>query len=246
MTRELSSGLFQIIEYYFCLIIFIYLQRGEENNLKGNEVILLATIHGLHEKLSYYSYDTLETILYDLKPDVICAELSETRINEGKYMEEKVEYTEVILPYVEQNDCDILPMEPNGKTRIKLVENYNNIFKNFSENNPEKNEAIQGVFESIYDYVFEEIWKDPLTVNSDLSCHLFAVKHKIQEKMYGVEEEKAWELWNEYFADAIINAVEEYENKRLLVTCGAEHLYWLKNNLPKKGLTDVYLAGEYL
>ncbi len=73
--------------------------------------------------------------------------------------------------------------------------------------------------------------RDSLAVNSRQTDALFEVKHEFQSALYGPEERRGWERWNEHFLSRILDVARDNAGKRIVVTVGVEHGYWLRKRL---------------
>jgi hypothetical protein len=66
------------------------------------------------------------------------------------------------------------------------------------------------------------------------------LKHANQEKLFSVDT-PSWEQWNQKFLSAIIKTAKAYPAKRIVVTVGVEHIYWLQDHL--KVNSELHLVG---
>jgi KaiC/GvpD/RAD55 family RecA-like ATPase len=71
------------------------------------------------------------------------------------------------------------------------------------------------------------------------------LKHAYQQALLSVDT-PSWELWNEHFLKSILAAAEAHKGKRLVVTVGAEHVYWLKDRLMKRSEIRVVPLSDAL
>ena len=83
-------------------------------------------------------------------------------------------------------------------------------------------------------------------MNSVWTDDLFAVKHAFQEKLYGPKEVEGWEGWNQHFLERIMEAVKANPGKRIVVTVGAEHGYWLRGRLRRESGVKLVDTAEVL
>ena len=46
-------------------------------NSKENKIVILSTLHHFHKQEDFYTLDDLKEIMNNIRPDIICAELTE-------------------------------------------------------------------------------------------------------------------------------------------------------------------------
>jgi hypothetical protein len=207
-----------------------------KNNQSSNTITLLSTLHQFHAEIPGYSFEVLAKHLEQLSPDIICAELMPSEVNELSARKIKVEYTQVILPFAQRHGCKIYGMEPEEPKKTALVKKYMAVQEQVQRDHPERTTAFSEYSEALYAYLFS-YWTSPETVNSEITDALFEVKHGFQETIFGAQEKQMWDTWNKIFLDTILKANAENDEKHILVTVGAEHRYWLKKALQRENLT---------
>ncbi len=62
------------------------------------DCFLLGTLHQLHCEMDFYSLADLHSIVKYVQPEVICVELSQSMLEEGRRLEHKIETFDVLLP----------------------------------------------------------------------------------------------------------------------------------------------------
>jgi len=199
-------------------------------------VIILGTLHFGFEKAPEY-VKRLKQIIADIKPDVICGELSPEGLQKIPSSRILPEYTSAILPYAIDNEAVIIPLEPsdNGSFKsasikkqkdaleeVKRAESQNLVFtyveKLVNSFLSRLVDVIKtdGVYENLqrreYDLLFMESWYE---INRE----------------YLPRFDEQWNEWNEYFLSKIEGAISNYRGKRILVTVGLDHKYWLWRRL---------------
>ena len=98
-----------------------------ENSFKKNnkhneqkEVFVLGTIHGDHNRLPLYNFETIRIILEHIKPDILFIEEDPVtykeklydKLSEKDYMEIRpVEIKKVLIPYAEKHNIKVVPTD---------------------------------------------------------------------------------------------------------------------------------------
>ena len=201
-------------------------------------IIILAALHQFHLKCDFYSLDHLRTIIENINPDIICVELTKKDLEENKDQTVKVEYSKCILPLAQEQGYKLIAMEPDEQEYSRVVDKYKSMNKKIASEEPHKIEIFNQYIEVLYDYLFT-YWNSPIDVNSSLTDALFEVKHKFQESLFGSTEKECWGEWNTNFLNTILETSKKYKGKKILVTVGVEHVYWLKKHL--EGNSDIKL-----
>ena len=206
-------------------------------------IIVIATIHQFHLKSQFYSLGHLKTMIERINPDVICVELTAKDLKDKKDQAVKVEYPKCIIPLAEKKGYILIPMEPNEPEYSRIVNKSKQTLKKIESKEPTKLEIFSLYIKSLLDYLFT-YWNSPVEVNSQLTNALFEVKHKFQNSLFGLAEEQGWNEWNNHFLNTILETAEAYKDKKILVTVGVEHVYWLKRHLRSK--TTIRLVDEVI
>jgi len=209
------------------------------------KIIILATLHQFHEKCKFYSLEHLKTIIEKIDPDVICVELTAEDLKTPKEQAVKVEYPHCIIPLAERRGYKLVPMEPDEPEYSRIVNMYSLVEKEAESKEPYKIEIFNLYVKALYDYLFT-YRNSPADVNSQLTNALFEVKHEFQNSLYGQIEKQCWNEWNTHFLKAILDASKTYKGKKILVTVGAEHVYWLKKQLQNNSEIDLVEVDELL
>lgn len=121
-------------------------------------------------------------------------------------------------------------MEPEGELSRKLIATIREGEGSFEREFPQKAETAELYSDTLFSYLRAR-WHSAADVNSRWTDDAYAVKHAFQEKLYGSKEVEGWEGWNEHFLDRIMEAAKANPGKRIIVTVGAEHGYWLREHL---------------
>jgi hypothetical protein len=202
-------------------------------DVSPTEVVVLCTLHQFHEEVPGYSYADLKTAIERLQPDVLAVELTPSDLTARAAQKIKREYQNAVYPVLAQNKWEAVAMEPEGALSKKLIAAIREAEGSLERESPQKAETAQLYSDTLFSYLRSR-WHSAEDVNSVWTDDLFAVKHAFQEKLYGAKEVEGWEGWNQHFLERIMEAVKANRGKRIVVTVGAEHGYWLREHLRKE------------
>ena len=204
--------------------------RGIASETGPAEVIVLSTLHQLHAQTDGYSFEDLSEVIERLHPDILAVELTATDIQSRRDQPTKQEYQQSVFPLLDKHDYEVVPLEPPQPLYDELVSLFRLAQKDLSEQNPVGAESFGLYMDSLFEYL-GELWVSPAAVNSRATDILFESKHRFQSALFGPEDARAWEGWNQHFLQQILKTTTANPGKRILVLVGAEHAYWLRAHL---------------
>jgi hypothetical protein len=210
-----------------------------------SEVFVLATLHQYHSETKYYSFETLSHIIEKLRPEILAVELTPADLLSRREQKTKQEYQKSIFPLIDKHKFETVPLEPAEPTFSEIISLIRDAEKNLREKSPEKAAAFSLYVETLYDYLFKS-WNSPLAVNSAQTDVLFEIKHNYQNAVYDENQTRGWESWNTHFLDKILEAANNNPGKRIVVTVGAEHAFWLRKKLRGNKSVSLLEAEAYL
>jgi hypothetical protein len=201
------------------------------------QVIVLSTLHQLHEDVPGYSMQVLSATIERLAPDVLCLEVTPAKLAARAPERNKREYPEAIYPLLERHDWRVYALEPAEPRFSALLQPYLAASKAFADTRPAQAEAFATYGSGIYAGL-RAYWTTPARVNDRVTDATLRAKHALQQALVGSGESTGWQGWNEHFLGVIDTAAAENPGKRIVVTVGAEHAYWLREHLEQRaGIT---------
>ncbi len=205
-------------------------------------VVIFGTFHSGKEDTPEYA-EGLRVILDEIKPDVICAELSPEQLSGEVSCKSKPEYPDVILPFAKEHATPVVPIQPDAEAGLKLEQEMARIVR---ESTAGAAARAMWEYSEYLDEAASEGWREILQEAAGIEnvqlreFDLLAMKPGWDAtRKYFPEVALQWESWNEYFLDRIEAAICEYGGKCILITTGLAHKYWLWEKL--QGRSDVEL-----
>lgn len=193
-------------------------------------VIVLDTLHQLHAEVPAYDNTMLGRAIEHLKPDVLCVELQPDDLTTRPPEQTKQEYPAVIYPLIDRHHSRVYAMEPAEPTYSAILTPYRASTVAFDTRQPDQAQAFGSYSDSLY-AVLKAHWTSPAAVNDATTDTALRAKHALQEALIGPAEHAGWEAWNGHFLKVILRAARENPGRRIVVTVGAEHGYWLRERL---------------
>ncbi|MEA3476255.1 MAG: hypothetical protein U9R23_07440 [Candidatus Cloacimonadota bacterium] len=204
------------------------------------KVIVLGTIHKLHHKISYYSMKVLKNLIKKINSDIICAELSQDQLDGIITCKSKPEYPEIIIPLASKEGYNIIPIQPNTPEGMAWGKERDLVIKRMKE------ELIENIRLECY-YEFERIFQKIVVCEN-----LKMLQSKRFDLLYEMAYEyckkllpSLWEVkekWNMKFYEKISATIKENPRKKILITVGLAHKFWLNKKLSQRN--DIFI--EYI
>ena len=213
-----------LVLIFCCSFTVSYAQK------KKTRIFVLSTLHQLHERTKFYSFETLSQIIEKQKPDALAVELTASDLQTRKEQKTKQEYQRSVFPLIDKHKYIVVPLEPAEPKFSQIVTLVRESEKELREKSPEKGEAFSVYNRLLFDYLLKT-WSSPLDVNSAQTDALLEVKHKYQNELFGAKQARGWESWNRHFLEVILEAAQKYPGKKIIVLVGLEHSYWLRKEL---------------
>lgn len=204
--------------------------RAPQAHAQPAQVIVLVTLHRMHETVPGYSFDRLGQIIEQLKPDVLCVELQPEDLTARPDESTKREYPKVIYPLIDRYHYQVYALEPAEPTYSAIIKPYVAGAQIFQKEQPAMASAFDQYSKGLYAGL-TAYWTSPARVNDATTDAQFTAKHALQQAMMGAAERTGWQRWNGEFLATITRAARENPGKRIVVTVGAEHGYWLRDHL---------------
>ncbi len=211
------------------------------------EVIVLGMIHGAHRNSDKYPLERLRTVIKDIDPDIILSEIPSGRVEDalkgyrttGGVTESRTrafpEYTDIIIPL--HDEIGFWLVGTAGWTE-EIAQQRTATLKAM-EQNPER--AEQWRAHQIARKTFSETVSgksdDPLFIHSEaydrLTEESFAPYLQYFEDDLGTG---GWAAINTAHTDNIMNILDTVtgKGKRVLITYGAAHKYWIRKEVKKR------------
>lgn len=193
-------------------------------------VVVLDTLHQMHAQVPAYDNEVLRRTIEGLHPDVLCVELQPDDLRTRPAEANKQEYPAVIYPLIDRHHYRVYAMEAPEPLAGRILAPYLANAKAFDTDQPARSEAFGKYTDGLYD-ALKAHWTSPAAVNDATTDLAMRAKHALQVALMGPAEHAGWEAWNTHFLQVIRRAARENPGRRIVVTVGAEHGYWLREHL---------------
>ena len=187
-------------------------------NRPKTRLALLGTMSDLHKQPIAYDLACLQTIVTDLAPDLLCAEVTREAWERGDSSHSSVEIRESLLPIIAVTDTVLIPVAPTPDQ-----------FRDFAPHIGWRHSLVQ---------VFDRLLRwgqiranHPDTVNGPwfgAFCHTVCTA---TELCWGTKKRAAWESQNKQLVENIVGAIQNDTGCRVLVVVQCQRLHRLAHLL---------------
>ena len=201
-------------------------------------VIILGTMHLSADHYPGY-HERLETIIREIAPDVICAEVSPQQLAATCSCNSKPEERDVVMPLAAQLKTPIVPIQPSNDHPLaaQFDERRNAVIGEINSSPTGKYllEYLTDV-ELTATSLWMEAMKDPLCIENVQLPQLHIQREAADDALarYLTGLARLYNEWNEYFLARIETALHDNVGRRLLVIAGLGHKHWLWNRLRRR------------
>ncbi len=175
---------------------------------------VLGTLADMHLQPLAYDLIRLRSIVAELAPDLLCAEITPEAWEKGEFSSAALEVREALSPLVAASDIVLVPVIsspeqfadfiPSTGWRRSLAQAFDRLLQ-WGQRKANRPEAINGLAFGAF-------------------CHTVCL---LTEKMWTTEHRMAWEAQNKVMAENILQAVRRDPGRRVLVTLQCQRLHVL-------------------
>lgn len=176
---------------------------------------LLATLSDLHNEPVSYDLASLQTIVTELAPDLLCAEITREMWEGGELSQAAIEVREALAPVVSVTDVVLVPVAPdNGRfadfapgsgRRRGMVRTFDRMLQ-WGQRRANTHEAVNGKW-------FEAF------------CHPLC---RMTEWSWTADKREAWDEQNKMIVANIMRAVRRDSGRRVLVAVQCQRIHKLE------------------
>ena len=188
------------------------------------DVFVVSTLYSRHKQAPAYDLATLRRLIDAMKPDVLVLDLTPTELRTRKIWPGKVEYTEVIFPYLDATGVIAYGSEPDEVLFKQLTGSVGQTYKAFNERNPAGAKALDALKQATYQALATE-WTSAADVNNEKTDRLVAAMREIEENLVGENAARVQKQWDEHHALRLRDVVRAHPGKRVLMLVGIESRY---------------------
>jgi len=184
------------------------------NAFSRTRLAILSTLSDLHRQPLAYDLACLRTLVADLAPDLLCAEVTREVWEGGDLSAAALEVREALAPLVAATDIVLIPaaatagqfadLAPADAWRQRLVRAFDRALQ-WGVRRADRPEAVNGFMFGLF-------------------CHTICA---LTELAWTAQDRAAWEAQNQAMAANILQAAQRDPGRRVLVVVQCQRLHWL-------------------
>ena len=225
----------------------------------ANSVIVMGMIHSKHRQNGPFDLEHLKDLIRKVKPDYVLTEIPPDRLEEaakqfketGKITESRVrvfpEYTDALFPLTKEMDFEIVPCaawttEMNNSRRATLAK----LRQTHAEQYAEMNAAQESAGRNIAALGNPN---DPVTIHTQQYDDFVKIGMGPYDRHFNdLIGDGGWENINAAHYALIEKALNKLsgQGKRVLITFGSWHKYYIKEQLRKRSDIELVSMSEFL
>lgn len=191
---------------------------------KKSDVFVVSTLYARHQRMPVYGLPVLRRVIEAVKPDVLVLDVTPTELRTRKVWPGKVEYTELVFPYLDATGLAAYGSEPDEALFKQLTGAAGASYKSFNDANPEGAKALDSVKGATYQ-ALASVWASAADVNSDKTDRLVAAMREIEEGLVGGDAGRVQAEWDRHHADRLLDVAHRHPGQRVLMLVGIESRY---------------------
>lgn len=184
------------------------------NASSQTRLAVLGTMSDLHRQPISYDLNSLQRIVADVSPDLLCAEITRQDWEQGDFSGTALEVREALAPVIASTDIVLIPVSPSPAQYTDFIPNFG------------WRRRLVRTFDRLLRWGQIQA-DDAQTVNGPwfgAFCHTVCF---ITESLWNARDRATWERQNQELADNIIQAVHRDKGRRVLVTVQCQRLHRL-------------------
>lgn len=198
------------------------------------ELLVLSTLYSRHKAIAAYDLAVLRQVIVAVKPDVLVLDVTPSELRGRKVWPGKVEYTDVVFPYLDATGAKGLGSEPDEALFSQLTGVAGRAYKAFGEQNPAGAKALDDLKQATY-RAMASGWRSAADVNSEKTDRLVAALREIEEGLVGEGAANVQAQWDRHHAERLRDAVRAHPGQRVLMLVGIESRYRVLRELRSAG-----------
>ena len=184
------------------------------NSTSPTRLAVLGTMSDLHQQASRYDLASLQKIVADVSPDLLCAEITAEAWESEDFSRASLELREALAPIIACTDIVLIPVAPTPDH-----------YSDFTPNSPWRGSVVR-TFDRLLRWGQLQA-DDAMSINGTwfgAFCHSVCL---LTEIFWSGEDRARWEKQNQELAENVVQAVRRDSGRRVLVTVQCQRLHRL-------------------
>lgn len=193
------------------------------SGLAPDTVVILAPLHGLHERETAFSYDDLRGILDAADPDVLLVETRPDELAERTGTPGRPEYPAVIWPWLELRSLRVEAMEPGGAVFAEMTGAAGAKYERFNTEQPTASARADAVRRSLTLALLQH-WRHPADVHDALTRDLMQAAVLSERALGGPGDDEGQAAWDGYMIARAREVIAQNPGRRIVILASYRNL----------------------
>ncbi|QPF73906.1 hypothetical protein G8A07_13915 [Roseateles sp. DAIF2] len=199
------------------------------------ELFVISTLYSRHKLAPNYGLPALRRVVEAVKPDALVLDVTPTELRTRKVWPGKIEYLELIFPYLDATGAKAYASEPDEPLFTELSGGAGRAYKAFGDGNPVGAKALDALKAAAYQALAAG-WASAADVNSERTDRMIAGLRELEEGLVGGEVGRLQEQWDRHHAERLLEVLREAQRgRRVLMLVGIESRYRVLEALKAAG-----------
>lgn len=208
-----------------------------------SQVFVVGSLYQRHDSVAVYDLKSLAALIDAIQPQVLVLDVSPTELAEQKVWPGKIEYVQVVFPYLNRHTLKAYAGEPAEPLFSEISGGVGLARKQLASDNPAAAAAMEQSRKATY-AALAAYWKSPAEVHDATTERIVVGLKSVEEALVGEVERRGSDRWDAHAAAMTRLAVKENPGKRILQITGLENLPRVRAELKgSPGIELVDMAG---
>ncbi|ATY33001.1 TraB/GumN family protein [Sphingomonas psychrotolerans] len=238
MTRSLQP-------LAFVAALLAMLPAHAQTRPRGDEVLVLGALHGLHAREESFDYDQLRRLLEAFRPDVVVLEVRPDELVGRTDTPGRPEYPQMIWRWLDSAGVEAVAMEPGGPRFAELAGAAGAAFAALGRNDPQGATALTA-FDEALETALLAYWRRASQTQDETTARMVDSHVALRAAIVGPAFVKVQSAWDDGMAEVVTRTVQSRPGKRVLVIGGYRNRGQLENAVRKVAAARIVSSSSWV
>lgn len=191
--------------------------------LPADAVVILAPLHGLHEREPAFSHEDLRKILDAADPDVLVVETRPDELSDRTETPGRPEYPAVVWPWLETREVLVEAMEPGGATFADMTSAAGAKYARFDAEQPAAAARADALRRSLTLALLEH-WRHPADAHDAFTRDLMQAAVLSERALGGPGDDAGQAAWDGYMIARAREVIAANPGRRIVILASYRNL----------------------
>ena len=188
-----------------------------------SQVFVVGSLYQRHDSVPAYDLKSLAALIEAIQPQVLVLDVSPAELAERKVWPGKIEYVQVVFPYLDKHAIKAYAGEPAEPLFSEISKGVGQARRQLASDNPAAAAAMEQSRTATY-AALSAYWKNPADVHDAATERIVVGLKSVEEALVGEIERRGSQRWDAHAAAMTRLAARENPGKRILQITGLENL----------------------